>query len=166
MTAGGAAPRGGATGAVGFPDVEATLDHEGRDGLLVGAKRQDQQRARMARRQPRVGDGLLNGSREIEQPDGIRDAGAAATEPERYRLMGEAEGVGEPGVGRGLLHRVEIGPHQVLCQRHLELVAARFGGRPDDRRDACDPRELGSSKAPLTRHEAVRVAFSLHHDRV
>ena len=120
----------------------------------------------MACREAGVGDRFLHWGREIEQADRVRDPGSAPPEAKRDRLVGEAERIGQARVCRGLLHRIEIGPQQVLGERHLELVPARFRGGSDDRRDARHARELGCSKAPLARHEAVRVAVALNDDRV
>ena len=80
--------------------------------------------------------------------------------------MRHAEGVSEPGVRRRLVDGVEVGAHEVLCERELQGVAARLGGRTHDRRDAAHARALGGPEAPLAGDEPVAVAIALHDDRV
>ena len=152
--------------ALSFTDIEAAGDYQGRQGLLVRRQREHQQRPCVARGQPGVGDGLLDRRWEIEEADGIGDAGAAAPQAKCDRLVRQAEGVGEPRVCGRLLHGVEIGPQQVLGERHLELVAAGLRGRPDDRGDARDTGNLSGSQASLARHKDVPVTLALDHDRM
>ena len=96
------------------------------------------------------GDRLLQGCGQLEQADGIGHGWAAATETQGDRLVGEAEGVGEAGVGGGLLDGVEI-----LAQarsrpgRHLQRVASGLGGGSQDGGDLVDARRARGAQPAL-----------------
>jgi len=112
------------------------------------------------------GHRLLQWSGKLEEPDGVGDGGTGAADAQSDRLMGEAEGVGEPGVGGCLLERVEVLTVEVLGEGQLESLAARFGGGPEDRGDPGDGRLLSGPEAAFTGDQPVAARIGLDDDGV
>ena len=110
------------------------------------------------------GDGLLQGCGQLEQADGIGHGWAAATETQGDRLVGEAEGIGEAGVGGGLLDGVEILAKEVLAERHLQRVASGLGRGSQDGGDLADACLARGAEPALARDQAVVVSVGLDHD--
>ena len=132
--------------------------------LAVGVGGGAEQRPGVAGGEAALAERALDHGGEREQPDGVRHRGTASADAQRDRLVGEAEGVGEAGVGGGLVEGGEVGPLQVLDEGELERLAPRLGGRPEDGRDPGEPGEGGGAEPALPGDELEAVAVALHDD--
>ena len=98
-------------------------------------------------------DALLDGRRQVQQPERVADVRAGAADLAREFLVGSAEVIEQLLVGRRLFERVELLPVQVLDQRFPEhVVVLRL---LDDGADLAQPGPLGGAPPPLAHDELV-----------
>ena len=90
---------------------------------------------------------------QLEQADQVGDGGAAAADPARQLLFGQAELLDQGGAGARLLDRVEVLADHVLDQRRLQALG--FGLVADDRRHLLQPGLLGGAPAALAGDQLV-----------
>ena len=90
---------------------------------------------------------------EVEQPDQVRDRGAAAADAAGELLLGDAEVVDQGGAGAGLVDGVEVLADHVLDQRRLQALV--LGRAADHGRDALEAGLLGGAPAALAGDQLV-----------
>src|SRR6185312_1432677 len=107
----------------------------------------------------------LHRSRELEQAEEVRYAGAVFAGARGHLLLSEVEVLGEPLVGAGLLHRVQIGALKVFDDGHLHRLAIRDFA--DDGRDGRFAGALRSKPAAFTRNQLIAPSGNNpNHDRL
>ena len=118
----------------------------------------------MAHRQRPVAHEALDRRRELEQPQGVGDRGAAPADPDRDLLVGEAEVLDQLLVGRRLLEHVEVRAVDVLHQRVLER--RRVVGVAHQRGDVLEADPAGGAPPALARDDLVALVGLPHQDRL
>ena len=93
--------------------------------LLERAVGRAEQRAGVAHRSVPLLEEPLDRRRELQEPQGVRDRGAALADPGRDVVVGEREVLDELLVGRRLLERVELLALDVLDDRLLRASTRR-----------------------------------------
>ena len=95
---------------------------------------------------------ILDGPREVQEPQGVGHRGALLTHAVRDLALGQAEIFDEDPECLGLLDRVELLTLEVFDQRQLEQIDV--GNVPDDGRDLMNPSLLRSAPAALAGHHS------------
>src|SRR5262245_20517212 len=92
---------------------------------LPGHRRQREQRARVAHRQPPTSQVGLNLLREPQQPQTVRDRRAVLADPLRELLLRPREFRQELLIGLRRLDRVQVLAQEILDQRELDALCVR-----------------------------------------
>src|SRR5690606_34816193 len=136
-------------------DGQALLDDALRQVLLRLGAVEGEEGAGVPRRQHSRGDAALDGRRQVQQAQRVRDVGPGPADARGELLVGGAEVLEELLVRGRLLQRVELLPVQVLHEGVTEQVVV--AGVADDRRDGLQPGHLGRPPAALAHDELVLV---------
>ena len=100
---------------------------------------------------------------EVEQTDQVRDRGAAAADPARQLLLGDAEVLDQRRAGARLVDRVEVLADHVLDQRRLQALV--LGRVADHRRDRLEAGLLGGAPAALAGDQLVAAVVERADDQ-
>ena len=102
-----------------------------------------------------LGQRLLDGRLEVEQPQRVGYRGSGSADTSGDVVLRQTELVGELAIGVSLLHGVQVGTLYVLDDRDSKLIA--LGHLANDRRDVVEAGHLRRPDAALARDKLIAV---------